>query len=137
MNELDYNHKLRSVIRWEDDFTANKWKWFETQVRDTFLWSWMISQALVDYTNMRRIIGCVLDNICTPSVSMKDNVGSITSYFRTSMVVYPRSNDQLWIRNQIHGNMLSSSSKKKQNGKVLLNNGILGVDYKMTINMLI
>ena len=32
--------------------------------------------------------------------------------------------------------MLSSSSKKQRNGKVSLNNGILGVDYKMTINML-
>ena len=33
--------------------------------------------------------------------------------------------------------MLSSSSKKQHNRKVSLNNGILGVDYKMTINMLI
>ena len=32
--------------------------------------------------------------------------------------------------------MLSSSSKKQRNGKISLNNGILGVDYKMTINML-
>ena len=52
------------------------------------------------------------------------------------MVVHPESNDHLQIRNVIHGNMLSSSSKKQQNGKVSLNNDILGVDYKMTINML-
>ena len=32
--------------------------------------------------------------------------------------------------------MLSSSSKKQRNEKVSLNNGILGVNYKMTINML-
>ena len=36
MNTLDYNHKLRSMIRQEDDFTANTWKWFDTQVGDTF-----------------------------------------------------------------------------------------------------
>ena len=32
--------------------------------------------------------------------------------------------------------MLSSSSKKQRNGNISLNNGILGVDYKMVINML-
>ena len=32
--------------------------------------------------------------------------------------------------------MLSLSSKKQLNEKVSLNNGILGVDYKMIINML-
>ena len=53
------------------------------------------------------------------------------------MVVHPGSNDHLQIHNSIHGNMLSFSSKKQQNRKVSLNNGILEVDYKMTINMLI
>ena len=52
------------------------------------------------------------------------------------MVVNLGSNDHLRIRNLIHGNMLSSSSKKQQKGKVSLKNGIIGVDYKMTINML-
>ena len=33
--------------------------------------------------------------------------------------------------------MLSSSLKKQRNGKVSLNNGILGVDYKITITILI
>ena len=36
----------------------------------------------------------------------------------------------------MYGNMLSSSLKKQQNDKVSLKNDILGVDYKMTINML-
>ena len=88
INALDYNHKLRSVIGREDDFTANKWKWFDTQVRNTFLWSWMISRALVDYTDMGRIIGCILDDLHAPYVSMNGSIGSITPYFHTSMVVH-------------------------------------------------
>ena len=86
MNAMNYNYKLRSVIGQEYNFTVNKWMWFDTQVRDIFLWSWMISRALVDYINMGRIIGCILDNIYARSVSMKDSIGSITSYFHTSMV---------------------------------------------------
>ena len=52
------------------------------------------------------------------------------------MVVNPGSNDHLQILNVIHENILLSSLKKQWNGKVSLKNGILGVDYKMTINML-
>jgi len=136
MNALDYKYKLRSVIGREDDFTANKWKWFDTQVRDTFLWSWMISWALVDYTDMGSIIGRVLDNVYALSVSMKDSIGSITYYFHTSMVVHPGSNDYLRIRNLIHGNILSSSSKKQRNGKVSWKNFVLRIDYQLTINLL-
>ena len=97
----------------------------------------MISQALVDYTDMGRIIDCILDNVYILSVSTKDSIGSITSYFHTSMVVHPELNNHLQMHNLIHENMLSSSSKKQWNGKVSLNNGILEVGYKMTINMLI
>ena len=60
----------------------------------------------------------------------------MTSYFHASMVVHPESNNNSRIRNLIHGNMLSSSLKKQGNGNISLNNGILGVDYKMTINMM-
>ena len=109
MNTFDYNYKLRSIIGREDDFITNKWKWFDTQVRDTSLWSWMISQSLVDYTNMERTIGHLLDELYAASVSMKDSIGSITSYFYTSMVIHPSSNDHLQKYNIIHGNMLSSS----------------------------
>ena len=137
MNTLDYNYKLISVIRREDNFTTNKWKWFDTQVRDIFLLSWVISRSLVGYTNMGKIIGHILDNIYTLSMSLRDSIGSITSYLYTSMVIHPGSNDYLPISNYIYGNMLSSSSKKQQNRKVSLNNGILGVDYKMIINALI
>ena len=60
----------------------------------------------------------------------------ITSYFHTLMVVHLGSNDHLRIHNLIHGNMLSSLSKKRRNGKGLLENGILGVDDKMKVTML-
>ena len=124
------------MIGGEDDFTANNWTWFDKQVRATFLWSW-ISRVLVDYTNMGSIIGCIMDNIYAPCVSINDSIGTITSYFQTSMVVHPRSNDHLQIHNLIHGKMLSLSSKKQRNGKISLNNNILGADYNMIINVLV
>ena len=95
MDTMDYNYKLRSVIGREDDFKANKWTCFDKQVHATFLWSWIISQALVDYTNTRRIIGCILDDVYATCVSMDNSIGTITSYFHTSMVVHPGSNDHL------------------------------------------
>ena len=96
----------------------------------------MISRALVDHTDMGRVISHILNNMYAPCVSMRDSIGSITSFLHTSMVVHQGSNDHLRIHNFIHRNMLSSSSKKQQNGKVSLNNGILEFDYKITINML-
>ena len=36
MNTLDYIYKLRSVIVREENFTTNKLKWFDTQLRETF-----------------------------------------------------------------------------------------------------
>ena len=136
LNTSDYNYKLRSVIGQEDDSTANKWTWFNKQVRDKFLCSWMISRALVDYTDMGRAIDHILDEVYAPSVSTRDSIGSTTSFFHTSMVVHPESSDHLRICKYIHESLLSLSSKKQQNGKVSLNNGVLGVDYKLTINML-
>ena len=50
----NFNYKLRNVVGREDDFTANKW---------------VISQALVDYSNMGRIIDPMMDNIQAPYVS--------------------------------------------------------------------
>ena len=72
----------------------------------------MISLSLVDYADMGRIDGRILDDLHTPSLSIKRTIGSITSYFPTSMVIHPGFNDHLRIRNIIHGNMLSLSLKK-------------------------
>ena len=96
----------------------------------------MIPRALVDYTNMGRIIGRILDEVQAPYVSAKNSIGTITSYVHTSMVVHPGSNDHLQTRNLMHGDMSSSSSQKKMNGKVSLKTGIIAVGYKMKINML-
>ena len=137
MNVMDYNYKLRSVTGQEDDFTANKQTLFDTQVRATFLWSWMISGPLIDYTNMGRIIGCILDGIQTPYVSMKDSIRKITSHFHTSMVEHQGSNDHLQMCNLIYRNILTSLSKKQRNGKASLQKGVLGVDHKMMLNILI
>ena len=91
---------------------------------------------MVDYTDMGSIIGRILDDVQAPHVSMNNSIGTITSYFHTLMVVHLGSNDHLRIHNLIHGNMLSSLSKKRRNGKGLLENGILGVDDKMKVTML-
>ena len=138
INTMDYNYKLRSVLGREDSHTNMTWTWtwFNQQVRDTFLCSWMISRSLVDYSNMGSAIGRILDKVYAPSVSMIDSVGSKTSFFHTSMVLHPGSNGYFCIRKFIPDGLLSSLSKKQQNGKVLINNVVLGVDYKLTINML-
>ena len=61
LNTTYYNYKLSSVFGREDDSITKKWTWFNKQVRDTFLCPWMISQALVDYTNKGRAIGFIFD----------------------------------------------------------------------------
>ena len=67
---------------------------------------------------------------------MRNSVGSTTSFFHTSMVVNSGSNDHLRIRKFIHEGLLSSLTKKHENGKVSLNNTALGFDYTLSINML-
>ena len=136
LTATDYNYKLRSVIGQEDNYNVTKWTWFNQQVRDTFLCSWMISRSLVDFSNIGRAIGQLLDVVYAPSASMRKSIGSTTSFFHTSMVVNRGSDDHLRIRKFIHDGLLSSLSKKQQNGEVSLNNVSLGLDYKLPINML-
>ena len=96
----------------------------------------MISRKLVDHTNIGRAIGRILDMVYAPSKSMRDSIGSTTSFFHTSMVVHPGSDDHLRIRKFIHEGLLSSLSKEQQHETVSLNNIVLGIDYKLLINML-
>ena len=67
---------------------------------------------------------------------MRDSIRSTTSFFHTSMVLHPGPDDHLHIHKFLHGGLLSSSSKKQQNIKDSLNNVVLRIDYKLTINML-
>ena len=90
----------------------------------------MISQKLVDHTNIGRDIDCILDKVYVSSVSMRDSIRSATLFFHASMVLHPGSDDFLCIRKFIHKGFLYSLSKKQQNGKVPLNNVVLGIDYK-------
>ena len=136
LNTTDYNYKLRSAIEREDDFKVTKWTWLDKQVCDTFLCSWMISRKLVGHMNIGRAIDRILDRVYKPSVSIRDSIGSATSFFHTSIVLHPGSDDHLRIRKFIHKGLLSLLSKKQQNGKVSLDNVVLRVDYKLTVNML-
>ena len=136
LDTTDYNYKLMSVLRQEDDSTATKGTWFNKEVCDTFLCSGMILQALVDYTDIGRAIGYILDEVYAPSVSMRDSIGSTISFFYTSMVLHPGSDNYLRIHKFIHEGLSSSSLKKQQNEKFTLNNIVLGINYKLTINML-
>ena len=74
LDTTDYNCKLRSVLGREDDFIVMKWTCFNKQMFDTILCSWMISRALIDYTDMKRVIHRILDKMYAPSVSMKDSI---------------------------------------------------------------
>ena len=136
LNTTNYNYKLRSVIEQEDESNVTKWTWFNKQVCDTFLYSWMISPKLVDYINILRAIGHILDMVYALSMSMRDSIGSATSFFYTLMVLHPGLDDHLRIGKFIHKDLLPSLSRKQQNGKVSLNNVVLGIDYKLTINVL-
>ena len=101
------------MIGREVESKATKWTWFNILVRDTFLCSWMIPRALVDYSDMGRVIGCILDKVYAQSISMRDSIGSITLFFHTSMVLHPGSDDHLCIHKFIHEGLLSSSSNKQ------------------------
>ena len=79
---------------------------------------------------------CILDMVYASSVSMRDTIRFTTSFFHTSMVVHPGSDDHLRIRKFIHEGLLSSLSKKQQLGNFSSNNVVLGFDYKLMINML-
>ena len=136
LNANEYNYKLRSVIGQEDEFKVTKWTWFNKQVPDTLLCSWMISRKLVDHTNIGRAIARLLDLVYAPSAGMRDSVGSTTLFFHTSMVVHPGLDGPLRICKFIHKGLLSSLSKKQQSAKVSMNNAALGFDYKLSINML-
>ena len=57
-------------------------------------------------------------------------------HFPHTSIVHPGSDDHLRIHKCIHEGLLFPSLKKQQNGKVSLNNVILGIDYKLTIHML-
>ena len=81
-------------------------------MRDTFLCLWMISQKLVDHTNIGKAIGCILDMIYAPSVSMRNSIRSATSFLYTSMAVPPISDDHLRIRKFVHEDLLFSLLKE-------------------------
>ena len=113
LNTADYKYKLSGVIGREDDFKVTKWTWINKQVHNTFLCSWIISWKLVYHTNIGRAVGRILYMIYAPSVSMRDSIGPAISFFHTSMVVHPESDDQLRIRKFIHKRLVSSLSKKQ------------------------
>ena len=136
LNANEYNYELRNVIGREHEYEVTNWTCFNKQVCDMLLCSWMISQKLVDHTNIERAIGRLFDLVYALSVSMRDSIGSTTSFFHTSMVVHPGLDDRLCIRKFIHKGLLSSLLKKQQHRKVALNNVALGFDYKLSINML-
>ena len=96
----------------------------------------MVSRQLVGGSNIGRVIGRLLDLVYAPSAGMGSSVGSTTSFFHTSMVVNTGTNDLLRIHKFIHKGLLSSLSKKQQNGKVPMNNAALGFDYTLSIDML-
>ena len=52
------------------------------------------------------------------------------------MILHPGLDDHLRIHKFMHKSLLFSLLKKPQNGKDSLNNVVLGIDYKLSINML-
>ena len=96
----------------------------------------MISQMLVDHTNIGRAIGRLLNVVYAPSASTRDSIGSTTSFFHTSMVEHSGLDNYLHIHRFIQEGLLFLLSKKQQHGKTSLNNIALEFEYKLSINML-
>ena len=74
--------------------------------------------------------------VYVPSVSMRESIGSTISFFHTSMVVNPGSDNHLRIHKFIYKGLLSLFLKEQQHEEVSFNNVALGLDYKLSINML-
>ena len=136
LKATSYNYKLRTVIGREDNSSVTKLTLFNKQVCDTFLCSWMITRSLVDFSNIGRAIGELLNVVYEPSATIRESIGSTTSFFHRSIVVHPGSDNHLCIHQFIYEGLLSSLSSKQQHGEVSLNNVALGPDYKLSINML-
>ena len=136
LNVNEFNYKLRSAIGQEDESKVTIWTWFNEQVHDTLLCSWMISHKKVDHTNIGRAIGRLIDLIYAPTAGMRDSVGSTTSFLHTSMVVHLGLGNYLRICKFIHKDLFSSLTKQQQNVKVSLSNVALGFDYMLSIIML-
>ena len=128
--------KLRSESGQEDDFTANKWTWFDIQICITFLLSRVISQTLLDFTKIGRVIGYLIDTVQPPSVSGIDSNGTLTSSIYISFAVYLESSNHIGMCNLVDGSMLCLLSKQKRSGKVSLKTRLIGVGNKITLDML-
>ena len=76
----NFLYKLRSGFGREDDFTANKWTWFDIQICITFLLTQTISWPVLDYTKTGRVIGYLKNTVQLPSVSETDSNGILTLY---------------------------------------------------------
>ena len=90
VNAIDYNfnYKLRSTFGQEDDFTANKWTWFDMQVSTILLWTRVVSQTLVDYTKIGRIIGGLLNDVQVPSALVTDCNKNMKIHFSINQLYY-------------------------------------------------
>ena len=81
---MDYNSKLRSVRGQEDGSTATKWIWFNKQVGDTYLCSWMISRVLVEESIV--LLQFVLFPLSLPFVSVL-RVVNVYQYFTQAITL--------------------------------------------------
>ena len=76
--------------------------WFDTKVCTVLLWIWVVSRALVDYTETRRVIGCLIDTVHTPYVPGTVSNGKITACVYKSLTIHPGSNNHVWMFNLVH-----------------------------------
>ena len=120
--------ELKSEFGQTDVFTANKWTWVDIQICVTFLRTQVKSQALHDYTKT---------GVRLLSVSGTDSNEILTLHVLTSYALHSESRSHIGMSTLASGSMLSLSSEQKSSGRGSLKTGLIGVDNKMTLDMLI
>ena len=106
------------------------------QIFITFLWTRVVSWTSLDYTKTGKVIGYLIDIFHLSSASGTISNGIMTLYVNVPFLVHLEPSSYIRMCNLVHGSMLSLALRKRKNGKVLLNNRLIGVDNKMTLHML-
>ena len=101
------------------------------------MWTRVKSRALHDYMKNERVIGCLKNTIQQPFVPRTGSNRILTLYVHIPFAVHPGSNSHIGTcTTLVHGSMLPLSSKQKSNGKSSSKARRIGVDNKMTLDML-
>ena len=100
------------------------------------MWTRVKSRALHDYMKNERVIGCLKNTIQQPFVPRTGSNRILTLYVPVSFAVHSESSSHVEMYTSVHESMLYLSLKQKNSAKSLSKARLIGVDNKMTLDML-